>query len=326
MSNEAASTVHVVVGRPRVYGADRRAIARELAAAHGGVVHRLALAEHGIDRFAVRNEVAAGRWFKVGRHTVAIHSPELNETARWWRAVWESGSGARLDGVSALEASGMTGYHASVIDVTVPKSSHTHAVERVRLHLPRVPAPVVGAGIRKVAPDIATIHAAQWAATDRQAALVICMPLQQRLTTPSRLQLAWHGVQRSARRKLLDGVIGDVADGAHSLGELDFTRMARRVGLPPPSHQSLRDGPDSRVYLDVSWDDVGLVVEIDGGHHALALNPIDDALRQNDRVTAGERVLRVPVIGLRLLPQKFMQQVRRTYDVLRAEASRPRMR
>lgn len=326
MTREAASAVRLVVGRPRVYGADRRAIARELAAAHGGVVHRLALAEHGIDRFAVRNEVAAGRWFKVGRHTVAIHSPELSDTAQWWRAVWESGSGARLDGVSALQAGGMTGFSAPVVDVTVPKTSHPHAVERVRLHLPRVPGPVAGAGIRRVAPDIATIHAGQWAVSDRQAALLICMPLQQRLTTPTRLQLVWRGVRRSARRKFLDGVITDVADGAHSLGELDFSRMVREAGLPPPSRQSVREGPGGRVYLDVSWDDVGLVVEIDGGHHALALNPIDDALRQNDRVTVGERVLRVPVVGLRLVPQKFMQQVRHTYDVLRAEASRPRHR
>lgn len=326
MTREATNPVHTVVGKPRIYGADRRAVARELAAAHGGVVHRLALAEHGVDRFAVRNEVAAGRWFKVGRHTVAIGSPELNERAQWFRAVWESGSGARLDGVSALLANGMTGYDAAVIDVTVPKTSHTHAVERVRLHLPRFPAPVAGAGIRRVAPDIATIHAGQWAATDRQAALLVCLPLQQRLTTPSRLQLAWRGVLRSARRGVLDGVIADVADGAHSLGELDFIRMARQVGLPPPSHQSVREGPGGRVYLDVSWDEVGLVVEIDGGHHALALNPIDDALRQNERVTAGERVLRVPVIGLRLAQRAFMQQVRHTYDVLRAEASRPRYR
>src|SRR5579875_1722170 len=70
------------------------------------------------------------------------------------------------------------------------------------------------------------------------------------------------------------------------------------------------------VYLDISWDEVGLVVEIDGGHHGLALNPVDDALRQNERVAVGERVLRIPVIGLRVATDKFMQQVRRTYVFL----------
>jgi hypothetical protein len=126
MAQQAALPAHVVVGRPRVFGADRRAIARELAAGHDGVVHRLALAEHGIDRFAIRNEVAAERWFKVGRHTVAIGCPELTETGQWWRAVWESGSGARLDGVSALRAGGMTGFETPVINISLPKTSHSH--------------------------------------------------------------------------------------------------------------------------------------------------------------------------------------------------------
>jgi very-short-patch-repair endonuclease len=80
----------------------------------------------------------------------------------------------------------------------------------------------------------------------------------------------------------------------------------------------VRSGPGGRVYLDVSWDEVGLVVEIDGGHHALALNPVDDALRQNDRVAAGERVLRIPVIGFRIASDRFMRQVRHTYDALSA--------
>jgi len=314
----AQQSSEMVVGAPLRYGGDRRAIARELAAEHGGVAHRLALAQLGIDRFGVRNEVAAGRWFKVGRHTVAVDSPQLGAVAQRWRAVWESGSGARLDGASALLAAGMTGFEPPVIDVSLPKASRVHAVEGVRVHLPHRLSPVVGAGIRRVASEIGMIHAAQWAASDRQAALLVCLPLQQRLTTPSRVQVAWRDVLRSPRRELLDAVIADVTDGAHSLGELDFARLVRRIGLPAPTHQAVREGPGGRVYLDASWDDVGLVVEIDGGHHALALNPIDDALRQNDRVTAGERVLRIPVIGFRLVPEKFMAQVRHTYDLLRA--------
>lgn len=302
------------VGRPR--GVERRAIARELAAGHGGVVHRRQLAQWGIARFAVRDEIAAGRWFRAGRHTIAIDTPVLTEVAAHWRAVWESGAGARLDGASALRAAGLTGFTSRVIDVTVPSRNRHHRMDGVRLHRLDELAPIVAAGIPRVAVEPATIHAAQWAVSDRQAALLICLPIQQRLTSPARLLLAWRAVRRSTRRKFLDAIIADVTDGAHSLGELEFTRLARRYGLPTPSHQALRRGPDGRVYLDISWDGVELVVEIDGGHHALALNPIDDALRQNDRVAAGERVLRIPVIGFRLAEDRFMQQVRHTYDAL----------
>ena len=306
----------LMAGRSKRYGADRRSVAVELAGDHDGVVHRATLARHGIDRHGIRTEIAAGRWFRSGRHTVAIGSPKLSIVAQRWRAVWETGSGARLDGASSLAAAGMTGFTPSVIDVSLPARNRHHPVAGVRPHRVHHPAPVVGAGIPRVPTEIATIHAAQWAVSDRQAVLLLCLPVQQRLTSPARLGLAWRAVNRSARRSFLDAVIADVTDGAHSLGELDFARMARSVGLPEPTRQAVCEGPGGRVYLDVRWDDVGLVVEIDGGHHALALNPVDDALRQNERVLAGERVLRIPVIGLRLVAKEFMLQVRRLYDAL----------
>ncbi|WP_404388125.1 hypothetical protein [Humibacillus xanthopallidus] len=78
---------------------------------------------------------------------------------------------------------------------------------------------------------------------------------------------------------------------------------------------------DGRVYLDVAWDDIGLVVEIDGGHHGLALNPVDDALRQNEFVLSDSRVLRIPVIGLRLNAAAFMDQVVRGHHLLSGQAA-----
>lgn len=160
--------------------------------------------------------------------------------------------------------------------------------------------PVVGIGLPRVAPDWAVIHAAQLAVSDRQAALLICLAVQQRLVAPARLLAAWQTVRRSPRRALIDAVIRDVCDGVHSLGELDFARMCRRHGLPRPSHQVVRSLPGGRIYLDVEWEDIGLVVEIDGGQHALALNPVDDALRQNEVPLTRRAVLRIPVVGCAL--------------------------
>ena len=110
--------------------------------------------------------------------------------------------------------------------------------------------------------------------------------------------------------------MADLCDGAHSLGELDFAAMCRAAGLPAPSRQVVRVLPGGRVYLDVAWEGIGFVVEIDGGHHALALNTIDDALRQNEVVLRDDRVLRIPVIGLRLIPQQFMAQVVQAHGTL----------
>ena len=79
----------------------------------------------------------------------------------------------------------------------------------------------------------------------------------------------------------------------------------------------MRTQRDGRVYLDVAWEDIALVVEIDGGHHGLALSPVDDALRQNEVVLGASRVLRIPVVGLRLDPAAFLDQVVRAHRLLR---------
>ncbi|MEI2649157.1 MAG: hypothetical protein V9G15_09180 [Dermatophilaceae bacterium] len=147
------------------------------------------------------------------------------------------------------------------------------------------------------------------AGSDRQATLLVCLPVQQRLIAPARLMAAWRTVDRSPRRAMLDAVIGDVCDGAHSLGELDFGRWCQRYGLPQPRRQTLRVTERGRCYLDVEFD--GLVVEIDGGHHLFGLSPVADALRANEFVLGADRVLRLPVLGLRVEPDAFMAQVAR---------------
>lgn len=76
----------------------------------------------------------------------------------------------------------------------------------------------------------------------------------------------------------------------------------------------MRRLPSGRVYLDVRWDHLDLVVEIDGGHHFQALNPIADAIRQNEVVLTGETVLRIPVLGLHVEEARFMGQVRQAHE------------
>ena len=62
-------------------------------------------------------------------------------------------------------------------------------------------------------------------------------------------------------------------------------------------------------YLDFYWPDLGVVVEVDGIHHAWANNVIGDALRQNALALAGDTVLRLPLLGYRLAREEFFDQI-----------------
>ncbi|WP_216843608.1 endonuclease domain-containing protein [Phytoactinopolyspora alkaliphila] len=135
------------------------------------------------------------------------------------------------------------------------------------------------------------------------------MAIQQRLVTGVALADAFGTVKRHRRRRFLRTVLADVIDGVQSMGELDFAGMCRARGLPEPTRQVVRRGPRGRVYLDVYWDQWGVVVEIEGAQHLDPATSINDALRQNELFIHGDGVLRLPVIGLRLEPDAFMNQV-----------------
>jgi hypothetical protein len=174
---------------------------------------------------------------------VAVHTGELSETPLWWRAVWETGRGAVLDGVSALH-------------------------------------------------------------------------VQQRLVPGRALcDVRWPGAHYG-RTAFVRQIIKDVSRGAESLGELDFARLCRERGLPEPSRQVVREGRRGRVYLDVGWDDLGLVVEVDGAQHRQGLAVTADNLRRNDLALGDEVVLTIDLVGLRLETEGFMSQVGRAIDIL----------
>ncbi|GAB3876308.1 DUF559 domain-containing protein [Terrabacter terrigena] len=299
----------------------RRRLAAELAEAADGVASRAWLAAAGITRHDIRYEVDAGRWRLHGRQTVAVHNGTLGTVARRWSVVFETGSAvAAIDGVTALQHAGLKGYLDEVVHVSAVHNHNTDPLPGAAIHkvIRRVTGELVLAGLPRTTPAVAAIRAAHWARTDRQAALILLMTVQQRLTTPHRLAAAQRLVRGRTRRAFIRAVVRDIAFGVQSLGELDFARMCRSRGLPEPSRQVVRQTPGGRIYLDVAWDDHDLVVEIDGAQHRWGVAVTDDNLRQNDITLSGDRVLRVDVIGLRLETDRFLEQVQRGLSRRRA--------
>lgn len=290
-----------------------------LGAEQDGVVSREQARALGADRWVVRGEVQAQRWRGIGRWTVAVHMLPLSERGLWRAALNEAGCRSALDGVSALRASGLVGFE-DVNHVSVPPGSRARSRPDVIVHQLRSYCAddwaddVITVGIARMRPHVAAVRAAMWARSDRAAATIMAMAVQQRLTTPDRLLREALKVARHKRRRLIRTIAHDIADGAQALSELDFATRCRERGLPPPTRQVVRRGrrgmANLDVYrLDVYWDEFRVVVEIEGIHHDAPENVVDDSLRQNDLTIKRNAVLRIPLIGLRTCPDEFMDQV-----------------
>ncbi len=258
---------------------ERRIAVGRMAEGQDGVVHRSQLIAMGLTASAIESEVRARRWRKVGRHTICTHTGDLGDGAMRRYAVWEAGSRAALDGSTALQEAGLTGVAEDAMHVSIEGGRGRRRPPGVVLHhvRERCPGELLDHGIPVVRPPVAALRAASWAWSDRQAALWLVAPVQQKLVLPEHLASALDDVGIRERRTFIRQVVHDITGGAHSLNELDFAVECRRRGIPEPDRQVVRRTPGGRYYLDVRWADLRLVVEIDGFQHTQGLAPVDAA-------------------------------------------------
>jgi len=285
------------------------AIARE----QSGVVSRSQVYALGMTRAEVRAHIRARRWRRVGRHALTVHCGPMPPEAQWWAAVLEGGPSAFLDGASALVASGLRNFLPTTIRVSVPKGARIQRRRRRGVDLRETRRwradDVLTTGVPRSRPSVAAVRAALWAESDRQAALVLTMTVQQGLCRVEDIAQEMLRVRRDRRRGFIHGVLIDLHGGVRSLGELDLVRGCRDRGLPAPSLQVVRTSRSGRYYLDARWHRWGVVVEVDGIQHAWVQNVVADAIRHNSIATGSDVVLRLPVLGLRVCPDDFFEQI-----------------
>lgn len=299
----------------------RRQVVVAASRAQSGLVTTTQLRELGVTRSQLRAEVAAERWTPIGSRIVAVGAAD--ENAAWCAAVLgrapQSAGGAHpraaLGGLTALFAAGLSGIDGDgLIHVAAPKSSRPLAAPAgVRVHETRRwrDEDVIASSPPRVRTPAAAVQAALWARTSREAALLLCAPVQQRLTTAADLGESLDLVRRDPRRALLRSLVDELADGVHSLNELDFARMCRARGLPEPERQVVVQRAGGNAHLDVRWRRWGVVVEIDGIGHLRPDRWIEDSVRHNEIALGGDVVLHVTSIGLRLQPDRNLALVER---------------
>ncbi|MDF9717104.1 hypothetical protein INN71_10955 [Nocardioides sp. ChNu-153] len=265
-------------------------------------------------RWQVRAEIAGGRWRRLRSQSIVVHNGPLDRDGALWSAVLEAGPRAHLDGAAALEVAGLRRWSEEAIRVSVPRGARVRRGPGLDVRQTRrySAEDVVGPGVPRARPAVAAVRAALWARSDRQATLLLTMTVQQGVATVAELGAELLRIRRDRRRALVQEVLQELLGGAESLGEIDVARECRRRGLPEPTRQAVRRGRGGSYYLDVWWEQYGVVLEVDGLHHAWAENLVADAIRQNEVVLAGaDLVLRLPVLGLRVAPDAFFEQVER---------------
>jgi very-short-patch-repair endonuclease len=227
--------------------------------------------------------------------------------------VLEGGPRAFLDGGSALVASGLRNFTPTTIRVSVPKGARIQRRRRSGVDLRETRRwradDVVSSGIPRARPAVAAVRAALWATSDRQAALILTMTVQQGLCRVEDIAHEMLRVRRDKRRPFIHGVLVDLDGGVRSLSELDMVRGCRDRGLPAPDLQVVRRTASGSYYLDARWRRWGVVVEVDGIQHTWVQHLVADAIRHNAIATSSDLVLRMPVLGLRLCPDTFFAQI-----------------
>jgi very-short-patch-repair endonuclease len=271
----------------------------------------------------LRWQVTSGRWQKPIRGVVVAQSGPLTDRQTLRAALLRAGPRAVLAGLTAARLDGLTGFGDRVsfangpIHLLVPNgykrrtaplgltvvTHYSRSLTSEDVHPTREP--------KRTRMARSLVDAAAWMPTDRGAMGILAAGVQQRLARVDDLSQVVDRIETLRRRALMTGILVDIAGGAQALSELDFTRqVVRRHRLPEPSRQvARRDERGRQRWIDVSWDDWKIAVEIDGAQHADPLQRWDDMERDNGLKIDGYRTLRFPAWLVRQDPEYVARKI-----------------
>lgn len=280
-----------------------------------GVLPLSVLRDAKVTRGRQRAMVAAERWRTLPGKGVIIGPSAVSREAAWREALMAIGPGARLGGVTALESHGLVGFTELLIHVWIQKGLEKQSHPDVRVHETRrwCVDDAMPNGLPRSRPAVATVQAALWAVSLRQAMLCMVMPIQQRLVTGDDVGVELDRVKRHRFRKPLQAGLRDIRLGAESLNEIDFAVACRQRQLPEPDRQEVRELPNGRAVLDVYWKRYRVVVEVNGaGHNALDV-AMRDEVRLTDLQIQGDLVVPLSVLTLRCDPDPIFDALARVF-------------
>jgi hypothetical protein len=252
-----------------------------------------AIALHG--RGKMRHAIASGRWQSPCRGVVVTHNGNLSADELDLVSLLLCAPGSTLGGLTSLAYDKFTGFDDTDVYVVLPEGADrpkerqglvTHwSTELSDLDVHPFKEP------RRTRPARSLIDAASWCESDRFARTIVIAGMQQGLVNSRLMHEAMSRRGTCKRRALIIESVLDADGGIHSLPERDFDEIRLGAGLPRPSRQVRVEGADGHYYLDATWDDVNLTVEVHGAPHGEIGQWDADVRRANEVAIDGRRQL-----------------------------------
>lgn len=290
----------------------------EVAADQAGLLSRRQLQELGVDRWRVRNHVAAGRWSVRSPMVVSTTTGPLSREQLMWLGVLHAGSTALVGGLTVAELAGLRNWHRDAVTVLVPADLEVEPVAGVEFHRTRRSLALLRSdrdGLPRMQLEPAVLVFAAYQRSRRTAQGVLAAVVQQGLTTAVELQ-RWVKLLKPLRwAPMFREVLGEIAAGSQSVAELDVVRACDDGGLQRPDRQVGRLDARGRLrFTDCEWrlgDGRVVVLEVEGSFHMDVGQWEEDVARHRALTTHDRVVVRCTARELRDEPWQVMEDLRR---------------
>jgi hypothetical protein len=234
-----------------------------------GVISRGQALELGLSPVEVTRLVRRREWVPVHRGVYVEHDGPLTWLQRAWAAVLYSWPSAlTLDSaVRAAEGPGRRVRDESVVHVAVEGERQLVAPAGVRVHRVAGLDALVqwNLGPPRIRYEHAVLDLAASSRSELDAIGVLAAACGGRRTTAARLLEVQRKRPWLPHRDWIAGILGDVAQGTCSVLEHGYlTRVERPHRLPAGRRQDPQANGTRAMFRDVLYDEVGLVVELDG--------------------------------------------------------------
>lgn len=274
----------------------------DLARARLGVASAAELAALGFSEAAIRANLDAGRWQHFHPRVYLLHTgPPAWPTRAWAGLVYAGWPQAVLSHESAAFARGWTKFPPDLIDVTVPYNRRSRIQPGLRTHRSRsylhIVDPAEGLPRTTAARTLVDLMRACSNATEASAMVLEAMRRRQ-----ISLESLWPELQAERRhpwRQVGFDALESAGMGLESVLEVRWADLETAHGLPIGRRQAKVTQFGQVQFQDVSYDDYGLVVELDGriGHEDTR-GRLRDMRRDNRNVLVGRATLRFGYLDL----------------------------